>query len=189
MNKLLSTILLVAFMSIAAHSQTSSLSGRTAHNLFPIEGYFLTPLPGTAIRLTGPVNTVAVSDKDGFYRIDGLPAGTYTVTVELANIDFVPAVQELIITGDTHWDFDSSLTVVNKSKLDTPEFFVREMYLRFLEREPENQGLNFWTNRLNAAHTQVAKAQARKALMCSFLTSAEFQLKFGVVTHSNQECN
>ena len=35
--------------------------------------------------------------------------------------------------------------VVSGNAIDTPEFFVRQHYLDFLLREPDEAGFNFWS--------------------------------------------
>jgi len=71
-------------------------------------------------------------------------SGFYTVTPSLVNYSFGPASRsfsqlgnksEAVFTGTP-----SSITVGNS--IDTPEYFVRQHYLDFLGREPDEAGFN-----------------------------------------------
>ncbi|MCU1268138.1 MAG: hypothetical protein JWM21_4456 [Acidobacteria bacterium] len=61
--------------------------------------------------------------------------------------------------------------------------FVAMQYFGYLRRTPDADGLNFWLNVLNN------DASNYRGMVCSFITSAEYQRRFGtVVSHSNAEC-
>jgi hypothetical protein len=61
------------------------------------------------------------------------------------------------------------------------------LYFGYLRRDSDMGGFSFWLGQSNTAPVRnVAKQQS---LVCSFITSAEYQQRFGsVVTHTNQEC-
>lgn len=62
--------------------------------------------------------------------------------------------------------------------------FVLMEYYGYLRRGVDQAGYDFWLNVLNTG-----SANDYRGMVCSFLTSAEYQLRFGaLVTHSNQEC-
>jgi hypothetical protein len=65
--------------------------------------------------------------------------------------------------------------------------FVLNLYFGYLRRDPEAGGFDFWLAQINSAPLRnVAKQQS---LVCSFITSDEYQDRFGTVhTHNNQEC-
>jgi hypothetical protein len=65
--------------------------------------------------------------------------------------------------------------------------FVLSLYFDYLRRNAELGGFDFWLAQINSAPLRdVAKQQA---LVCSFITSIEYQNRFSsVLTHSNQEC-
>jgi hypothetical protein len=65
--------------------------------------------------------------------------------------------------------------------------FVATQYFGYLRRNPDVAGFLFWLNQVNsAALRDVAK---QHAMVCSFITSTEYQQRFSsVVTHSNAEC-
>ena len=60
--------------------------------------------------------------------------------------------------------------------------FVLMEYFGYLRREKDQNGYDFWLNVLNNANY--------RGMVCSFLTSTEYQRRFGsVVTQSNASCN
>ncbi len=63
--------------------------------------------------------------------------------------------------------------------IDSPEFFVRQHYLDFLNREPEQDGLNAWLQVLNncAAADQLCAHEQRLTTSAALFGSPEFQLK------------
>ena len=62
--------------------------------------------------------------------------------------------------------------------------FVLMQYFGYLRRDPEEEGYQFWLNVLNNRDPN-----NYKGMVCSFITSAEYQKRFGpFVTHSNSEC-
>jgi hypothetical protein len=70
-----------------------------------------------------------------------------------------------------------------KQAVYNPSFVLME-YFGYLKRDPETAGYNFWLNVLNNK-----EPQNYRGMVCSFITSAEYQLRFTpVVTHSNREC-
>jgi len=65
--------------------------------------------------------------------------------------------------------------------------FVFTQYAGYLRRNPDMAGLLFWLGQVNSAPLRdVAK---QHAMVCSFITSAEYQVRFSsVVTRNNSEC-
>ena len=65
--------------------------------------------------------------------------------------------------------------------------FVLMEYFGYLRRDPELEGFDFWLGQVNRFPLRDVGIQ--HAMACSFITSIEYQLRFGsVVTHTNQEC-
>jgi len=65
--------------------------------------------------------------------------------------------------------------------------FVLMQYFAYLRRDPDPGGFEFWLNVLN--RTPANEAIAHRSMVCSFLSSAEYQARFGMfVTHTNAEC-
>jgi hypothetical protein len=67
------------------------------------------------------------------------------------------------------------------------EAFVLMQYFGYLRRDPDQHGLEFWLNILNSKPRK--EASAYRSMVCSFLSSAEYQARFGMImTHTNAEC-
>jgi hypothetical protein len=65
--------------------------------------------------------------------------------------------------------------------------FVASQYFGYLRRDADIGGFLFWLGQVNSAPLRDVPKQ--HAMVCSFITSAEYQLRFSpVVTHSNAEC-
>jgi hypothetical protein len=65
--------------------------------------------------------------------------------------------------------------------------FVATQYFGYLRRDPDIGGFLFWLGQVNSAPLRDLSKQ--RAMVCSFITSAEFQQRFSlIVTHNNSEC-
>jgi hypothetical protein len=66
--------------------------------------------------------------------------------------------------------------------------FVLMEYFGYLRRDPDQGGYDFWLGQVNKYPLRNLGIQ--HAMACSFITSAEYQLRFSpVVTHTNRECS
>ncbi|HJR07347.1 MAG TPA: Calx-beta domain-containing protein [Pyrinomonadaceae bacterium] len=104
---------------------------------------------------------------------DGIAETDETVNLTLGN----PTGATLGALGNsklTIIDNDTATATVNP--IDTPEVFVRQHYLDFLNREPETTGFNSWVNLLRncpAGDTRCDRIEVSMA----FFRSAEYQIK------------
>lgn len=65
--------------------------------------------------------------------------------------------------------------------------FVATQYFGYLRRDSDIGGFLFWLGQVNSAPLRSISKQ--HALVCSFITSAEYQDRFGSLhQHSNAEC-
>jgi hypothetical protein len=65
--------------------------------------------------------------------------------------------------------------------------FVLGQYFGYLRRNPDIPGFVFWLGQVNGA--PVRDVPKQHAMVCSFITSGEFQLRFGAVaSRNNNEC-
>jgi hypothetical protein len=65
--------------------------------------------------------------------------------------------------------------------------FVFTQYAGYLRRDSDTAGFLFWLGRVNSA--PVRDMNTQRAMVCSFITSQEYQLRFSTVaTHTNAEC-
>jgi len=59
--------------------------------------------------------------------------------------------------------------------------FILAEYFGYLRRDPDQGGFDFWLNNLNTIGT-------KQGMVCAFLTSLEYQQRFGIATHANSDC-
>jgi hypothetical protein len=82
------------------------------------------------------------------------------------------------------------LTLVEYPEFKKAEYnraFVLMQYFAYLKRDPDPKGYQFWLNTLN--EKPAGDSNGYRAMVCAFLTSAEYQLRFGtLVTRTNAEC-
>ncbi|HXD32898.1 MAG TPA: Calx-beta domain-containing protein [Pyrinomonadaceae bacterium] len=77
----------------------------------------------------------------------------------------------------------------NRAFIDTEynRAFVITQYFGYLRRNPDIAGFVFWLGQVNGAPLRDVPKQ--HSMVCSFITSAEYQQRFSsVVTHNNSEC-
>jgi len=135
-------------------------------------------LAGATILLSGSSTQFAITDANGFYSITDLEAGGFqTVTPSRANYSFSPASRSFSLVADkTDVLFTAAPSGGTDNALDTTEFFVRQHYLDFLGREPDQAGLNFWTSNIEACGaSQACRAEKRVDTSAAFFLSIEFQ--------------
>jgi hypothetical protein len=138
-----------------------------------------TPLAGATVNLTGTQSRKTITDANGNYRFDDVETnGFYTVTPSRANYSFGPASRSFSQLGNTtEAVFTGTLdgnTVGNI--IDTPEYFVRQHYLDFLGREPEEAGFNFWSDQILSCGADAACIERRAInVSAAYFLSIEFQ--------------
>ena len=81
-------------------------------------------------------------------------------------------------------------TVADASPLVDAEYnrsFVLMEYFGYLRRDPDQDGLAFWLGQVNRYPLRDTRIQ--QGMACAFITSAEYQLRFGtVISHHNADC-
>ncbi len=136
------------------------------------------PVAGVVVRLSGTQNRRLISDAQGFYRFDNVESnGFYTVTPSRVNFSFSPAQRSFSQLGNqTGAVFTALPNGGNLNPLDTPEYFVRQHYLDFLGREPDEAGLNFWSHNLEKCGADLnCREVAGIDTSAAFFLSIEFQ--------------
>jgi len=147
------------------------------------------PVEGAVVRLEGTQNRKFITDANGFYRFDNVETnGFYTVTPSRANYSFTPQVRSFSQIGEsTEAAFGATLsTSTLANPLDTPEYFVRQHYVDFLNREPDEAGFNFWSDQiiecgLPSNIVQNCFERRRENVSAAFFLSIEFQRTGGLV--------
>ena len=134
---------------------------------------------GVLVNLSGGGTARAITNSNGAYRIDNVPTGGfYTVTPALANYHFAPASRSFSLVGNqTDAGFTGNADdFASANALDTSEYFVRQQYLDFLGREPDQGGWLYWTNQITACgNNQNCINQRRIDVSAAFFESPEFE--------------
>ena len=143
------------------------------------------PVEGAVVGLEGTQNRKFISDANGFYRFDNVETnGFYTVTPSRANYSFNPSARSFSQTGETtEAAFGATLATSSlQNPLDTPEYFVRQHYLDFLGREPDEAGFNFWSDQiLECGSDTDCIVHRRENVSAAYFLSIEFQQTGGLV--------
>jgi len=137
------------------------------------------PVSGTTVTVEGNSRTVrTITDADGFYKFNGLDAGIfYTVTPNRANYSFAPMNRSFSLIADrTDAVFTGTALPPSANPLDSPEFFVRQQYLDFLGREPDQGGLSFWSAQLRDCSGDIQCVNSRRTdIAAQFYITQEFR--------------
>jgi hypothetical protein len=110
-------------------------------------------------------------------------SGFYTVTPSLVNYSFSPAERSFSQIGNsTEATFTGTPAGTLINPLDTPEYFVRQHYLDFLGREPDESGFNFWSDQMLECGADAGCIERRGInVSAAYFLSIEFQQTGGLV--------
>jgi hypothetical protein len=139
---------------------------------------------GAVIRLTGTQNRKTITDTDGNYHFDQVQTnGVYVITPSRANFSFSPTERSLSQLGNsTDAPFSAISAGTANNPLDTPEYFVRQHYVDFLNREPDESGFNFWSDQIiGCGNDPVCIERKRVNVSAAYFLSIEFQQTGGLV--------
>ncbi|HEV7743494.1 MAG TPA: choice-of-anchor Q domain-containing protein [Pyrinomonadaceae bacterium] len=143
------------------------------------------PLAGAVVKLEGSANRKLITDADGSYRFDDVETGGfYTLTPARVNYTFSPSARSFSQMGQTTEAVFTAITANAAfiNPLDTSEYFVRQHYLDFLGREPEETGFNFWSDQLLACGVDAGCLERRRInVSAAYFLSIEFQETAGLV--------
>jgi hypothetical protein len=133
---------------------------------------------GATINLSGSQSRKTITDANGNYQFDDIETnGFYTVTPSRANYTFSPSNRSFSQLGE-HTDavFTGSADGSTLNPLDVPEYFVRQHYLDFLNREPDESGFNFWSNNILSCGGDASCIDVQRInTSAAFFLSIEFQ--------------
>ena len=143
------------------------------------------PLAGVTIRLSGAEVRKTITDINGNYRFENVDTGTlYTVTPARVNYSFNPT-NHVFTLASNKTDAGFSATPdsnIVANPIDVPEYFVRQHYLDFLGREPDEGGFNFWSNQILECGNDAACIERRRVnVSAAYFLSIEFQQTGGLV--------
>ncbi len=142
------------------------------------------PVAGAVVRLSGAQNRKFITDANGNYRFDNVETnGFYIVTPSRVNYSFNPGAQSFTQLGEsTQAGFTGVPSGQTANPLDTPEYFVRQHYLDFLGREPDEAGFNFWSDQILSCNGDADCLERRTVnVSAAYFLSAEFQRTGGLV--------
>jgi hypothetical protein len=138
------------------------------------------PLAGTVVQLSGASSDRTITDAQGHYQFDNVNTDSfYTLKPERANFSFSPAERSFSLNASKT---DAVFTAnpnssANANPLDTDLFFVRQQYLDFLGREPDQPGLKYWANELDKCGTDAVCLNDRRiGIAAAFFIESESQL-------------
>ena len=137
-----------------------------------------TPLAGVTVRLNGTQTRLTITDSNGNYNFSEVETnGFYTITPSRVNYTFSPTNRSFSLTGaHTEASFTAAANGDHLNPLDTTEYFVRQQYLDFLNREPDHAGLEYWSNRINqCGEDQSCNRTQRIGVSNAFFFELEFQ--------------
>lgn len=137
------------------------------------------PVEGAAIRISGTQNRLTVTDSNGFYHFEDVDTnGFYTVVPTRPNFTFNPSQRSFSQLGN-HTDAVFTATAGSSgfvNPLDETVYFVRQQYVDFLGREPDESGLGFWVNNVEGCGADAnCRAGKRIDTSAAFFLSIEFQ--------------
>jgi glucose/arabinose dehydrogenase len=141
-------------------------------------------IAGVVVRMSGTQNRKTITDVNGDYLFDGvLTSGVYTLTPSRVNFSFNPSERSLSQLGNsTNAPFSGISAGTTINPLDTPEFFVRQHYLDFLNREPDESGFNFWSDQVISCGADAACTERKRInVSAAYFLSIEFQQTGGLV--------
>ncbi|HEV7747610.1 MAG TPA: DNA/RNA non-specific endonuclease [Pyrinomonadaceae bacterium] len=143
-----------------------------------------TPIAGAVVDLGGTQIRRTITDANGNYRFAGVQTqGLYTVTPSRTNYSFSPSQRSFSQQGNvTEAAFTGSPVSNAVNPLSSPEFFVRQHYLDFLGREPDESGFTFWSDQVRSCGSDVGCIERRTInVSAAYFLSIEFQQTGGLV--------
>jgi hypothetical protein len=143
------------------------------------------PVAGAVVNLAGTQNRKMITDADGYYTFDAVETtGFYTVTPSLVTYRFSPENRSFSSLGNqTEASFTATRDpILDGNRIDVPEYFVRQHYLDFLGREPDEAGFNFWSDQIIACGADAGCAERRTInVSAAYFLSIEFMETGGLV--------
>ena len=143
------------------------------------------PLAGVSLNLSGARSARTITDSNGNYRFRNIDTDNfYTVTPSLVNYHFGPESRSFsLLANKTDATFTATRDAVSGGNaIDTAGFFVRQHYLDFLGREPDESGFNFWSDQILSCGADAACIERRTInVSAAYFLSIEFQETGGLV--------
>jgi hypothetical protein len=198
----LTALLVIVFINLVGFRPTatdlaidaSRLTARTAVTVSTTESAIISgkvtssygaPLAGVTLNLSGARTARAITDVHGNYRFTNVnPGNLYTLSPSLVNYHFNPPDRAFLLPGnETDVGFIATFdAAIGGNAIDSSGFFVRQHYLDFLGREPDDAGFNFWTNEIISCGADSECIERRMInVSAAYFLSIEFQQTGGFV--------
>jgi subtilisin-like proprotein convertase family protein len=143
------------------------------------------PLAGVTMNLSGARSAKVITDANGNYRFNNVDTDQfYTVTPSVLNYHFAPDSSSFsLLANKTDASFTAQRdALAHGNVIDTPDYFVRQHYLDFLGREPDEAGFNFWSDQIIACGADAGCAERRTInVSAAYFLSIEFMETGGLV--------
>ncbi|HLN97088.1 MAG TPA: S8 family serine peptidase [Pyrinomonadaceae bacterium] len=143
------------------------------------------PLAGVTIQMSGGNSRKTITDSTGNYRFDNVETEKlYTVTPSLVNYHFSPSDRSFSLsTNKTDAVFTGTADAISRGNaIDTADYFVRQHYVDFLGREPDESGFNFWSDQILECGADASCVERRRInVSAAYFLSIEFQQTGGLV--------
>jgi hypothetical protein len=143
------------------------------------------PLAGATVNLDGANPRKTITDNNGSYRFEDVAINNfYTVTASRLNYHFSPASRSFsVLSNVADAGFSATRdTTGGVNDIDSPDIFVRQHYIDFLGREPDESGFNFWSDQiLSCAGDGACRERRRINVSAAYFLSMEFQKTGGMV--------
>jgi hypothetical protein len=149
-----------------------------------------TPVAGVSLNLSGARTTRAITDAAGNYRFSNVDTDAfYSITPALVNYHFAPESRSFsLLANMTDAVFTATPDLsASGNAIDTPDYFVRQHYLDFLGREPDDSGFNFWSDQMTSCGRDASCFERRRInVSAAYFLSIEFQETGGLVDGLNR---
>jgi carboxypeptidase family protein/uncharacterized protein DUF4214 len=168
---------MIAFVASAPTAADATVSGH-------ITDQNGDPVAGAVVNLSGTQNRKFITDANGNYAFENVEStGFYTVRPSRAGFGFSPAERTFSQIGNlTEATFTAVANGNGQNPLDTAEYFVRQHYVDFLGREPDEAGFNFWSDQiLDCGGDTDCSERRRINVSAAYFLSIEFQQTGGLV--------
>src|SRR6185503_6878635 len=143
------------------------------------------PLAGVTVQMSGGATRKTITDSNGNYRFENVETDKlYIVTPLRLNYHFSPADRSFSLVGNTTDATFSATpdTVSSGNVIDTADYFVRQHYLDFLGREPDESGFTFWSDQILSCGSDPGCRERRTInVSAAYFLSIEFQQTGGLV--------
>ena len=143
------------------------------------------PLAGATVQMSGGALRKTITDSNGNYRFETVDTNKfYTLAPSRLNYHFSPVDRSFsLIANTTDAAFTATAdTVSSGNVIDTADYFVRQHYLDFLGREPDESGFTFWSDQILSCGADVTCAERRTInVSAAYFLSIEFQQTGGLV--------